>query len=724
MRAFLLLMVSVTVLFGFACSDNSSGPDNTGNGTEPAVTETIGTAGGTVAADNILLTVPAGSFSADVSVGITETTEDNYGDNAASNTYMLTGIPDDFSAPLTLTIAYTGELANETFVVVEQRAVDPFTEETERIPQFVPATVTGDSVTAVLPPRTLILGKDAATTTDKDQLEFFITLVTDFVTEESASHFCMRVPKYMDEFVSALAPRMDEVYERMESIGFDFSISGSTYGAIDTVFVYSDENVVDPPVFSNLIYISDTEYIPMMKIYKYSASLSNLDMVSFDATRAIATLAALYYSGHDRRPTLWFDIAMSDWLAREWHDTGVPESSVTGEPTLALEGMFVPEETSLENIGDLLAKSRHFTPLIDYFDSRYNFTGSEQTLARIYEERYNGADMATSIETVTGLESTEWWPDFVEHYITGQVWNADPAVFLEGSTQKGQITLSENDSTHYFNGEFGDLAADIYQITLDDSYAEKISTLRFIAESPGLQDEYLSVLLFGVKNDKPYYIGRGIDTIIADAGIASDNNTFLAVVTGSLIEYPYRDDVSYSLTVTGAYKTDTFSQIVLQLPYVWSDYEWVDNDGSTRSAGGAGTMFTWTLNVEDAAKTGNVYTGTTVSSMNNDSWGHYTTSSTITATISDSEASASITQITENYDDDTTTTHTFDFWSLPLITPAEGFTASYGSTLEEYLAEEKWPNFTYTYRYEANADPEGYTREAEYYARGANIHLR
>ena len=60
---FFHLMLSV-ILLGFACSDSSTGPNKNNNGATPTVSETIGIAGGTVAAENISLTVPAGSFAA------------------------------------------------------------------------------------------------------------------------------------------------------------------------------------------------------------------------------------------------------------------------------------------------------------------------------------------------------------------------------------------------------------------------------------------------------------------------------------------------------------------------------------------------------------------------------------------------------------------------------------------------------------------------------------
>ena len=462
---------------------------------------------------------------------------------------------------------------------LRNRFEDPLTGEGARIPTFINVTVNGDSVIAEIPARNMALGKTARAYDEKDLLDFYITVVTDYITEESSSHFVVKTPMHFNELMKVLVPRMDETYNKLENIGFDFSLPGNIFGALDTIVVYTEKDAIDPPVFQNLLLKGESKSVGLMEFNRYSLSGFGVDRLAFAATRSIATLTALYYTKDVRVKTLWFDIAMADWLARKWHDTGVISLSIDDDPLIALKGIPVLTDITSQTVEKFFTESRRLSPLISYLDDLYNFTGAEQTLARIYKERIGGADLATSLKTVTNMEPSTWWPDFVEGYITGKVWDIDPAVFLKTSSQKGQVTLSEADTTHYFSGKFGDLAADIYTVTLNTSYAEKINSLRFTAESSGLQDEYLNVLLFGVRNNKPYYIGRGIDSIIADAGEVSDGNTFLAVVTSSLIEYPYRNDTPYTLTVTGEQDTSEFNQLIIQLPFVYRKYEWVDNDG-------------------------------------------------------------------------------------------------------------------------------------------------
>lgn len=720
-----LTWVVVVFLFIFACSDNSAGPgdDNNGGGTEPTASATIGTEGGSISADGISLTVPEGSLNTESVIGIGETGENGFGENAASKTFLLTGIPADFSNHLSITIALSKSLSHETFLVVQTPAIDPQTGETMLLPAFYPVTANGDSVTALLQPRQFVPGKFTRGHEETNVIDFYLTLVTDYCASQGDSHFSMRAPWHARETMNSLLPHLDRTYDRIEVQGFDLSIPGNVRGTLDSIRVYTTENIPDPPVFG-FINAGDDK-MGYLLIDGDHLSQSELEEVKFDADRSLAFMTALYYTPADElEPSFAFSIAMADWLAREHLYTGstIP-LFVSTDPVSVLGGIPLLSGKDRNTYEDFCERARRLAPLFEYLHDEYGLIGETQGLSTIYKALYNGNDLETALESVTGKDSLEWWPDFVGEYITGQVWDVNPQAFLDSSAQKGQTTLSHADTTHTFFGSFGDLAADIYTITLTADYAEDISSLRFIAESTGLQDEYLNVVLFGIRNNKPYYIGRGIDSIIADAGEASDGNTYIAVVTSSLIDYPYRDDVPYSLTVTGTRGTNEISQIVLQLPYVWRSYEWVDNDGSTRSAGGAGGMFTWTL--DDFEKDGNTYTGTIVTTSNSDFWGHYTKTATITAVITATEASAKIHQVIEDYDADSVTNETFEFWGLPLIDPVEGFVASYGSTLEQYLANEEWTQFTYTFHRIANVDPEGYTRHTEYSAdRGANIHLR
>ena len=714
-----LTWLAVVSLFIFACSDSSTGPVKDDNGH----TDSIGNGGGVVVADGVTLSVPAGALNNDSDIGISVTGDNGFGENAASQTFLFSGIPADFASPLTITIKPSKDLSHETYLVVETPVTEPMSAETVMLPAYYPVTAKGDSVTAEIPPDYPVLDKSARRHEEENIIDMYVTLVTDYTASLGESHFSIRAPWRAKETVNDLLPYFGRTYDRIVNLGFDLSHPGYNPGTLDSIKINVTNDVSDPPVFE-MINAGEYKmgYMLIDEAYLYP---DWIEEVKFDAARSLALMTALYYTpGDEFEPSFSFSIAMADWLAREYLYSGPEISSmIDSNPASVFEGIPLIPGTDTKAYEDYCAQSRRLAPIFEYLHDTFGLTGESHGLSALYNAFRNGIDYESAIETLTVKDSSEWWPDFVEAYITGQVWDVNPQVFLGTDAQKEQVTLSLADTTHTFYGSFGDLAADIYAVTLDAEYAGGISTLQFSAESSGLQDDYLNVLLFGIRNSEPYYIGRGINSIIADAGEASDNNTFIVAVTNSLIDYPYRDDTPYSLTVTGTKYMNEVSRIVLQLPYVWRSYEWVDNDGNISPAGGAGGPFTW--NLDDFEKNGDTYTGTIVTTSDSDYWGHYTKTATITAVITGTEASANIHQVFENYDADTVSTETFEFWGLPRIDPAEGCLVSYGSTLEQYLNNEEWPNFVYTFHNIANVNPEGYTRQTEYSAgRGANIHLK
>ena len=96
-----------------SCS-NSTGPDktdpgdNNGGETKDTVTQTIGTSGGTIDNNDIVIDIPAGTFSDDVEIELQRIDNDDFADEGLTDTFTLTGLPEKFSQPLEIRLKYTG----------------------------------------------------------------------------------------------------------------------------------------------------------------------------------------------------------------------------------------------------------------------------------------------------------------------------------------------------------------------------------------------------------------------------------------------------------------------------------------------------------------------------------------------------------------------------------------------------------------------------------------
>ncbi|MBU1700400.1 MAG: hypothetical protein KJ970_08635 [Candidatus Eisenbacteria bacterium] len=88
------------------CSrDELTTPDNQG---AALAEETIGSKGGTVAADEIILTIPAGALAADQTLSIYESTAQHPFSQSSEPVFLLNGLPESLGAAVILKV-YTGD---------------------------------------------------------------------------------------------------------------------------------------------------------------------------------------------------------------------------------------------------------------------------------------------------------------------------------------------------------------------------------------------------------------------------------------------------------------------------------------------------------------------------------------------------------------------------------------------------------------------------------------
>ncbi len=117
-----VLLLLLFVLAVFACNPPTNNPDDdpTENPEDALAESDIGTSGGIIEADGITLIVPPESFSSTVRVQIYTGAEstNGFGDNMVTDLYQIEGIPEDFSKPIEVKLAYSGTLANENYLVV------------------------------------------------------------------------------------------------------------------------------------------------------------------------------------------------------------------------------------------------------------------------------------------------------------------------------------------------------------------------------------------------------------------------------------------------------------------------------------------------------------------------------------------------------------------------------------------------------------------------------
>jgi hypothetical protein len=686
-----LFLFLVSFLIFNSCSKNTIGPDNGDGGT--LVTTTIGPSGGELKTPLITITVPSGAFTDDNIISCSSTDENHYGQNAISATYLIS-IPADFIKPITISIRYTGTLKNETFISVGEDVTDPLFGQPKRIAILYPVQVGDSTVSCTLQPNSLFAAKSLMSGGNRPA-ELRIIAFTHYhslITPHVKSY----LPSGSVDLIKGLNAYLEALYTLVGSMGFNYHLLGNSQGGINLIYVTnSAENKL--PVEGRI----NPEGDASLRIDDSMITSSLTAELQHYLAQRFLSLVFFYYTPVIRDVRIacyWFDQGIAEWMTRDFNSTTTYEISLpmADKPTLPLQG--IPELTENTDLEGYSKQVRSYVALAEYFDMKYKISSSSPGLTRIYDERNNGKKLSESITSVLGEDETVWWPDFVKEYICGNVYNVPSSSFLASS--KDLFTVTTKDTTRTFKGVFGDLAADIYTISIDDAASNDIGSLRFTAESNDVGSDYLNVLLFGMKGGKLEYLGRGKTISVTDVVQHTDNNKLLAVVTNSILDYPYRYDNDYSLTITAMRKTGIdLKYAMITLPYFYREYKLVYPDGKTSSGGGLGEVVMW--RPLEFTRSGNVLTSMQVLESNDNFWGHWKKTSDIKITISPDMQSADleIKRIIEDYDLNTKTTENYTSWDLSVQNPGDyGCTAVWGTPYADWMAEKHIDNLSFESR--------------------------
>lgn len=143
-----ILILPVLLLIGSCGGDSGTNPEPNPEPTYTVVAETpIDAAGGTVGNENVSVEVPAGAFAAEAVLTIQASNDDRpFGSAGDGVTYRVEGIPDDFSAPLTVHLRPSAPIDDEPLIGFGTTGMATSTGEEHLGYRVLPATAVGDTV--------------------------------------------------------------------------------------------------------------------------------------------------------------------------------------------------------------------------------------------------------------------------------------------------------------------------------------------------------------------------------------------------------------------------------------------------------------------------------------------------------------------------------------------------------------------------------------------------
>ncbi|MBN1290979.1 MAG: hypothetical protein JXB48_03990 [Candidatus Latescibacteria bacterium] len=544
----LKIYLYIIIFVFYACSD-STGPDNDTDSSGDNNT-VIDQSGGTIKIDEVEIIVPAGAFSEAVELKVSDDVEQINWESVITKTYQLEGIPSDFKEPITVRLKYEGELSIKSYIVIGNEIPKKDMENLVSY-SFLPSEKSGQYLESVINPfqTTELPAKYLNKSQDDigEQLVLYFFGLSDYQEyTTNGGHFHFVFPLDVIENVVELGTWLEETYEMFYNLGFDYSLI-NRWTQISKVsvrvlpFTVSSLSTLEEYAYS-LVDFEDYDN----EIYKMSFNLSkfsanNLDTIKIAAGCAFFEMVLNANNLSEKDYGNWFIKACKTWSGELFtSETNYVPSDFIGNETIPLSG-FEYQEKNYREYG------YGMSALVKYLCDENCY--GKKLLPLIFGEIRKGADIINAIVSSIDDSPEKWWPGFLSSYISGNIYNQPPSTFTSEEVLKGEFTLTESDSVKSFHGMFCDLAADIYSISIDQGYFDHADTLSLSVESTDIRDDYITILLFAHRSDKLEYLCSGNEIVLTDIGEITEDNTVLAVVANCFMEYPYHDDIEYTLTV-------------------------------------------------------------------------------------------------------------------------------------------------------------------------------
>jgi len=481
---------STSDIVGFQLNGSNSGMlldalpgDNFESSTKELLTsKTIGQEGGTLAVDDFSLTIPPGVFTTPVELELYKiNNSDSFGPGIRTDTFRVTGIPDEFPETLLPDLKYTGTLTDESFIVVGEEVLISSQSAPFMAYHLFPATPDSgvltcgpemavadiQSVKEDFPP---VRSNDAGTTRF---LDFFgITGWSTYGTDENLrsanapGHFLIRYPTY---FVSRadldpLFQYLEEAYTTYENMGFSYG--GRTRWPIEVTVMHKASDTYGNFCKSFWGNNSATLEFNQHKLGDLPALRTTAGHEFFHFIQYLYDSRNNFSRNHDyfafSISLHWLDEATAVWAEGKFTDIPNYVSPIReGHKMAPFDGM------EAGSGGNIISAGYHgygMSAFIKYLVGKYG----ESIVRDIYLKILDQQHPIQAINQNLGITDNLFmiWEPFLREYVTGAIYNVTRERFTGNASGIFQIQ-SEADTSKSFTEGYPDLSAKLFMIRLD-----------------------------------------------------------------------------------------------------------------------------------------------------------------------------------------------------------------------------------------------------------------
>lgn len=544
-HVFFIFLITAVIACGCSGSDKS---DDKGGETVLA-SGNLDASGGTLEADDFAVTVPEGAFSGSAEMSILENEGASSDEGLVTDYYSITGVPESFSKDITVKIKYKSNPSEDPMVGIKMEKTAEDGSATYQF-DFVEAVPEDGYLTATIP-ATLEAEATLKRASGGSSMKISVIGLGNFFLIEDGTRTLSFHSDYL-LFGQSLNTALEEIYNDIESYGFDYDLAVPTNEVIRNITAAQDiHGFAAPsgrPIETYLNPFSSTHQL-FFDMYEFSPV--------FDSDDSLATHTAFFRLVQKlyrvtQSASAFFNYAAEAWLRKNFSKaTSYEPPGYKKDPLKVLKGIKANPSGSEENeYGDAVL------PFMEYLDSKYDM---KKNLSVLYGKVFGGKTFIDAISDVAGQDETNWWPDFLKEFLTGTVHDISASTVVADSNISGTFSATNSDTKKTFvEDDTAAFQARIYKIIISDSLEENLDYVRFTITSDDVDDSYLKVIIFGMKNGALNYIGTNTDQGVSEIDGFTDDNTLYAVTVNCAAIMPDLDNVrDIALEVEAVKKDDS-----------------------------------------------------------------------------------------------------------------------------------------------------------------------
>ena len=493
MKSHAFLVILVSLLFVFGCSNNDSGTGPDDNETNQLlVSGEIGPEGGTIETDDIAITVPSMAFDSTVSLSLYKSSvTTDIGSDACSELYFIEGLPAYFDDSLTIRIALTQPLQETGNICISNA---PFIQELgnhNAAPFLIEAVDSSGFLVGKWSQPSELLQKSVRPTYTLADNSFrkYFQAWKNWRRKKRVSHFEYHLPASLTSSEQSMMENLlEEAFDSITIRGLDTS---HIFWPMPVYAWKFKPNIEDryclflrPEVGRYVLVFDETNLLDVN--YPPSAPMREL----YHAVSASGD-PSYFLSGNIADPArFWFHHAFASW-AEGWKGYAEDEHPLdydnANESILApLKGMVAGKGTTIRQS---MMHGGGMSAMAKYVVDNYQ----ETILNSIASGIANGDDPVKAlIDAIAPYNTVNvWYADFLKEYTRGALYPFSVASLYDSELWSIE---NSNDTTHTFTLTIPDLGAKVCEIQLNEA---SINEITFTLSSSQVATEDMLIIVHG-----------------------------------------------------------------------------------------------------------------------------------------------------------------------------------------------------------------------------------